>query len=530
VDTDGKGIPKDIKFAAKELFANYHIEFDDLQRRPLSKIVTPLPSSEKQKEKELSHLSRTIEKSLYLFENRLNVTAVHASYKVTNFIEQNIPCVTVVVLGKGRVPAGESDIMEIKQLNEYPFDVAEGYYQPANGSSLEAYASPLEGGVGIGVQGVHGAGTLGGFLKDDEGNCYILSNEHVLHPAEAGDNSVIVQPSEMDYDTIHNNASNHLKKLSDKIKKIPGTEKLGLTQEQIDQMNKESRPYMMTKMEQNIRKAEGILVEIESNKPRPIGKYVCGLKDNFEEDFGDNKVKIYVDAAIAKLEEKELSDMASYKILENEANRCPLYGFETDKYWEKRTNKSPTGETINLETFFKQLDTDDSELSFIKIGRTTGFTDEGRIDASVKELYVNIISARRDETYVPKDQPCASVLSHVPFLYCNDCIPPVECERCIVSGVCTKCGRELNNGGEVRSFWAHNCFVVRKRKKPFSDQGDSGALVFDNDGLAWGLVFGTYTDLSKDFAFCLASPLSVTLKALRKKSGKKGLKLWSVEH
>jgi hypothetical protein len=517
VDTDGKGIAKDVKHAAKDVFANYHIEFDDLQRRPLSKIVTPLPSSKKQKEKELSDLSRTIEKSLYSFENRLNVTAVHASYKVTDSIEQDIPCVTVFVLGKGRVPAGETDIKEIKQLNDYPFDVAEGYYQPAVGSSLEAYASPLEGGVGIGVQGVHGAGTLGGFLEDDEGKCYILSNEHVLHPGELGDNGVIVQPSESDHRTMYCNASVNFEEVSRKIKKLPGAEKLGLTQEQIYQMNKESRPNLVTKMEQKIKEAKDYLVKIEGNLPRPIGNYVCGLKDNVEVDLGDSKVNIYVDAAIAKLEEGHLSDIADYKNLEDETNRCPLYGFETNKYWKTGINKFPKDETVDMKNFVKEIRrTQDSELSFMKVGRTTGFTDGGRIDVLAETIFVNGIPS----------------LTDVQFQYCNDCIQSVSADReiywseFILSRECARCGNELNNGDEVESFWLHNCFAIRKKcGEAFCKRGDSGALLFGNDGRACGLIFGIFKDLSRDLVFCLASPLGVTLKALEEKSGKK-LKLW----
>ncbi len=537
-DIDVKDVPDDVRNAAVEMFANYEIEYKNIQRRPLSMIVTELSSANKQKE--ISDLSRKIENNLHLFEKRLNVTAVCASYKVIDSIEKNIPCVTVFVLGKGRVPAGETEIKEIKEKNgdlfdHAEFDVAEGYYQPSNGpSSLEAHTSPLQGGVGIGVQGVPGAGTLGGFLEDDEGVCYLLSNQHVLHPDDAGDNNVIVQPSELDYDTMCEKASACLEKLSEKLEKVPGTEQLNLTQEQIDQINEESRPHLVEKIKRKKEKAKEDLNETERNQPRPIGKYVCGLKDNVEVELGENKVKIFVDAAIATLDKDELSDMKHDKITEDETYRCPLYGFETNRYWERRINESPNGETIHLDSFIEHLRTQDSELSFTKIGRTTGFTDEGLIDDSVKQLYVNIISAEKGKAFVsaPEDKPCASALSHGPFVYCGDCVLSLNSEteiyknKYIESTVYTKCGKKLNGNDEVRSFWARNCFVFRKRRKPFCEQGDSGALVFGNDGQAWGLVFGTFTNLTRDFVFCLASPLCIILNALRKKSGKKELKLW----
>ena len=179
VSTNGKGIPDNVKEDAKKMFVNCRIEPVDLQRRPLSEIFMPLPSSEKRKEEEISNLSRKIEENLHLFDNRLNVTAVQASYKVTNSEEQDIPCVAVYVLGKTKIPAGETDIKKIKDDNHVfdgvEFDVLEGYYQPAIIASQESYVWPLRAGYGMGVQGTDSIGTLGGFLEDENGKHYILS-------------------------------------------------------------------------------------------------------------------------------------------------------------------------------------------------------------------------------------------------------------------------------------------------------------------------------------------------------------------
>jgi hypothetical protein len=76
------------------------------------------------------------------------------------------------------------------------------------------------------------------------------------------------------------------------------------------------------------------------------------------------------------------------------------------------------------------------------------------------------------------------------------------------------------------SYWALNCFVIRKNKEPFVKKGDSGAIVFGNKGLAWGLVFGMFTHPLKNTDYCLASPLCVALKALEQELDIKGLKLW----
>jgi hypothetical protein len=150
MDTNGKRIQDELKKAAREFFPKCKIEFDDLYRRPVNQIVTRLPASKKHKAKELRDLSKTIEKNLHYFENRMNVTAVQASYKITDSIETDTACVRVFVLGKGKIPAGETDIEKIKGANGYPFkeaehDVVEGYYQLTNGSSLEDYTWPLKG-------------------------------------------------------------------------------------------------------------------------------------------------------------------------------------------------------------------------------------------------------------------------------------------------------------------------------------------------------------------------------------------------
>ena len=116
VDNDAGNISKEFEQAANEMFVDYKTKFVNLQRRPLSKLVTQLPASEKEKRKELQKLTKSIEKHLHVFNNRLNVTAVQASYKIEKLTQLAIPCVTVYVLGKGRIPLGETDIKKIDKL------------------------------------------------------------------------------------------------------------------------------------------------------------------------------------------------------------------------------------------------------------------------------------------------------------------------------------------------------------------------------------------------------------------------------
>ena len=525
VSTNGNGIPTNVQSFAQKMFVNYRIEFVDLHKRPLSKIFTPLPSSEKRREKELSDLSRKVEENLHLFDKRLNVTAVKASYKVTNSVELDIPCVAVFVLGKTKVPAGETDIKKIKDDNHafdgVEFDVLEGYYQPAIQAFRASYVDPLRAGFGIGVDRVRHTGTLGGFMEDENGKHYILSNKHVLCPPDARNNDVIVQPSELDYELMCGEAEECLKIVL-KSKEIPGSEGLSFIQEDKDKINETRSPAQLEKIEKRVREARQGLEKVKSEKPRAIAKYVHGLQGNVMIELGDKKIQLFVDAAIAELEETEENELKlMHKMCEN------LYGFV-----KEQNSTMPNGEIITWEAFVDQLRR--KEVSFSKFGRTTGFTDEGRIDDPVEKLFVKILVP---ESTVPENDPIIPEFSHIPHRFCKDCKFSEDCRKEVVNydhksklDKCTKCQILLKDDDEVRTIWAHNNFVIRKSGNVFCNLGDSGALVFDQQGNAWGLVHGIFEIISRDFIFCLASPLCLTLKALEQASGKKELKLWRVGH
>ena len=483
---------------------NCRIEFVDLQRRPLSKIFIPLPSSEKLREEEISNLSRKIEENLHLFNNRLNVTAVQASYKVIDSEEQDIPCVAVYVLGKTKIPAGETDIKEIKDDNHVfdgvEFDVLEGYYQPAIIPSQESYVWPLRAGYGIGVQETDSSGTLGGFLEDENGKHYILSNEHVLRPRDAGSN-VILQPAQSDYEKMCDRAKASLNVLP------------SLTEEK-----KTAFPDTMRRRERNIEQRRNTLKDTEKNKPREIGNYVDGLRKNFSMPPGNNDFQIFVDAAIAELNATEETDL---KLMSKTHGRP--YGFDQTE----NGTKPPNGKIVSYNDFVDRLRTQGSELCFNKSGRTTGLTKDGR--ACPKNVYVQIYT----EMTAPGDKTIASFgCSHVLYSLCQDCkLPGASLEQVHHNQnmTCASCPKNLNAEEHVESFWARNCFVIRGNYgRAFCESGDSGALVFDQDGNAWGLVHGSFYDQTGERVFCLASPLCLTLKALEQKTGKKELKLWRV--
>ena len=572
VDTDGSGVRPDVKNAAKEMFVNCKIECVDLQQRPLSKIVTRLSSCERKKVKEIFDLSKKIEDNLYVFENRLNVTAVCASYKVSKAVETDTPCVTVFVLGKGKIPAKESNIHKIKEdhghlFDNAEFDVVEGYYRPAYGPdpwSQMGYAFPLRGGLGIGVQGISDrAGTLGGFLQDENGECYILSCDHVLNPCKSRNNTlssdddpsgvmhdagtsgglkedvnnpndddpnavvnnarmsarlredesrsfcqIIEQPAKMDYDKMLQEAKNDHDNIRAEYSDVAN-----LSQDELKN-NDEYVKHRLELFEMENLLAQQRLQKIEKGKPRRIGEYVGGLKGNVKMNFDNETYSFYVDVAIAKLDEKEV-EYITRKKADSETNRR-LYGFNKIK------NVVPTGDIVELDTLVEQIlpnpDKKRDNLSFLKIGRKTGLTDNGRIDTWFQTLFINYLS-------YPSEKLLTRAMAHATFQYCIKCKPSDISEAELVENAedCAKCKRELEES-EVYLSWMHNCFAIRQLEKPFSLKGDSGSLIFDNHGRAWGLLYAGWF-VSNDLAISLASPLTVALYALEKECGKK-LKLW----
>ena len=264
---------------------------------------------------------------------------------------------------------------------------------------------------------------------------------------------------------------------------------------------------MFDRLERKKTKAEQEFEAINDDEPRQIATYVDGLKDNVKVTLDDKSCRIYVDVAMAKLDGEELEYMR--KKGKDKSNRCPLYGFKKIK------DIIPNGETVDLETFFKEIHPNsepEEKLSFLKIGRGTGLSYDGRIDTLdnwVERVFVN-------------------GLSNAPFRYCEKCKPSDISETKLISHKydgpqrCVKCNVKLEKC-EVYTFWKHNCFVIRKRGKPFCEEGDSGSIIFDNRGRAWGLVHGVFH--CNDMILCLASPLSEALKALGEKCEKK-LKLW----
>ena len=509
VHTGGRGIQKDLKQAAEKKFSDYQVEFVDLQRRPLCKKVKRLSSNEKKKDKELSDLAEIIEENLNIFENRLNVTAVQPSYKITDYNETATPCVTVFMLGKGRLPLEEDNFSAIKKLSDCPFDVIEGYYLPS--SSFQSSASPLHGGVSIGVDKLAGSGTLGGFLIDDHGKVYLLSCKHVLHPEGVSEVSdVIVQPANDDFEEKVRVLQKQIEEKDKEIKNMQ--EKLTFMDD--DDEKKRGRQCFIKRRLEDSEELERQLNYLNTRKPREVGKYLHGLQRNERVNIDNTDKDIFVDSGIAELEKNEKIQMELEKENEEKGKGCPVYGFNHKNYTTANGEPLilPTGEIVSWTKFREERRNE--EPRFIKCGRTTGITVNGQIET--QNFYLRVGEPKTFQDY--------------PFqAYCETCShPPNESvERTSHKKQnCSKCSNEIEKGNTYSSIWARNCLTLRQPNEAFAKEGDSGAIVFDSQGRAWSVLFGIFD--TQDDWISLTAPLDVTIQALEKKLGDK-LHLWQVE-
>ena len=121
---------------------------------------------------------------------------------------------------------------------------------------------------------------------------------------------------------------------------------------------------------------ENKIEEMETQKGklslREIGDYFCGMKENVM--LGGNKV--YVDAALAKLDEEESLDIeCNGKTNEKVKESNRIFGFGSDTLTSNRI--------IELENIISHEDNMDKENPrlFSKCGRSTGLTEKGQLES-----------------------------------------------------------------------------------------------------------------------------------------------------
>jgi len=189
------GIPESLKVAAQKCFGEMEVnlKWSDLYNDAANVLnITPIvyPSAGEPKILEASQvdeISEIISKHLHVFDKHRNITAVQASFKITESKQTENPCIAIYVLGKGYIPVGESEFPHT--VGPYPVDVVDGFWyrtrDPWTPNGAQEQSEVLCLGASIGVNGEGASGTLGAIVEDgNSGTFYALSCDHVMrHPA-----------------------------------------------------------------------------------------------------------------------------------------------------------------------------------------------------------------------------------------------------------------------------------------------------------------------------------------------------------
>ena len=262
-----RGTVEELKKKAKTKFSKFNalIECTDLAVTPFKTPPINFPENvEKLDSETIKQINNYLQNNLCDFPSHRNITAIMAGKKVSESFYTNIPCITIYVMGKGRIPFAETELP--RRLGDYATDVVEGFVTELNSHRMlyHTVSRPLKLGVSVGVKGRRGAGTLGAIVKDSTGRMYVLSCEHVFNPVPGGEKPQIEQPAFIDY-------RNHIVALERELDRA---------------QNREAR----NDLDYTKRK----LQEIKNLKPRVIGSYTKGIKQN----VSFNGSKYYVDAAL----------------------------------------------------------------------------------------------------------------------------------------------------------------------------------------------------------------------------------------
>ena len=200
------GVTEDLRAAAQECFSEMgvNLEWWDLYNKAsivlnVKDIEYPSGKPERLEADQVDEISEIISRNLHVFGNHRNITAVQPSFKLTGSKQTKEPCITVFVLGKGRIPVGECEIP--RTVGDFPVDIMEGFWvhtvEPWEPTEAQKPFDVLSFGASIGVEGVKASGTLGAIVEDENnrGILYLLSCHQVLnHSAER-----VVHPGLNDY-------------------------------------------------------------------------------------------------------------------------------------------------------------------------------------------------------------------------------------------------------------------------------------------------------------------------------------------
>ena len=546
------GILEDLKEAAEEVFAHKRVDVRCLDLYNKGSRVLKVKNLEYPSGKpgrlegdEVDKINDIISENLHVFSNHRNATAIQPSLKVTESKQTTESCITVYVLGKGCIPIGESVIPQ--NVGGYPVDVVDGFWYPTVRKPWESWKpndtqtsfTHLRLGASIGVKGEEAAGTLGAILEDENNSdkFYLLTCDHVVN---GGKRPEIIHPALNDY--LNNALWNlqlymqHLNKVApgprsgevddllaglgdlddlndfetrmtskfNTIEEIKGQHvklimddntnpfEIGFTDENYKkffsyyfsddvEVRKKRLNALFDKKLPNLHKYKHNFLHSLRNPPRDVATFMKGIKSNVQLH---DKV-YYVDAAVAELSKDEVDALREMGTIE-------LVG----------TEYSPNGNCTATDDIKKARE-------LCKSGRTTEYTE-------TKDLV-------RKWDDVP-----TYLRDYLKFKVSDDGLHDVLDFAQVQESKVHK--------PEPEKEWHYNCLCIPSERYPFSDYGDSGAVIFEKcDGTSielkclsgFGLLFGNFETGYKSFV--VASPLEIVLKTLSQEvSNTCSLKLVSV--
>ena len=505
---DKSGIPTELKKAAQAFFGQkgWNLIWADLYNDAFNLLqVTSIEYSSGEPKRletsQVDEIEEIISNHLHAFSNHRNVTAVQlycctaVSFKVINAVQTEEACIVVYVLGKGQIPMGEKAIPHA--IGPYRVDIVNGFCVRTNDPYMprEAHKQKdfLRLGASIGVNGKQSSGTLGAIVEDENsGSLYVLSCDHVMKDAEE---LKIIHPG---LDVYLNCLRFNLNGYKDWINRITG---LDLQLPPISDDSPEetelqkifddlkAKKEMHVKLKGCSNSAKEQLTIFESNleeafrkRPRVIASYSAGVRCNVRSEM--NSTENFIDAAISKLDDDEVNNVKAEKVLQI---------IDTTHYPSGMCIPATTNETMNVEELFKS-------------GSATGLTESNLILGSSQRLPIFIRDFR-------SNGDCAWI--------------DVDCINCKKRRTAQSQVQELLDPCEQcqEERWLKRCLCIQQHgRKPFSDKGDSGAVIFEKrrrkdnrneyqlPSRGFGIIFAELPTQYGNFA--IASPLEIALKAL----------------
>ena len=500
-------VPQKLQDAAQECFGEMKVKLewfdlynDATEILKATRIEFPSGKLERLNESQIYEINEAINKNLHVLVKHRNITAVQASFKITNSKQTKRPCIAIYVLGKGSIPLGEFQFP--RTLGDYDVDVVDGFWfrtgkdDPWKPEKGQEPREVLRLGASIGVRGEKGCGTLGAILESD-GNFYALSCDHVMkHPQRE-----IIHPAQDDY---LNYLNYHLQEYAKQIRYIIKREQRYILETQlsygilkeVEPLNQKFQELKSIKKdhfdqqrarEENVEEAnrhERALERGLRTQPRVIGRYNAGISHNVE---WTNNQEYFIDAAIALLNSEEVDSLRNIDLPE-------VIG----------TVKLPSGRFTSRFTAFGDL---------CKSGRTTEFTENGC--HARPNMYLRDTSYQLNARY----PNLVNIVKQVSL--CQGCFEAsgVQDDLTRTLPPCSYCEEDRITLRD--SVWWKNCLCIDCPYDPatgerFSAEGDSGAVIFEIEGdgslLGFGIIFARQCH---SYGPCtLASPLRPALETL----------------